>query len=180
MQLRCRAVLAVVEWEAGWLARIVTAEGRRAEAIELLEQALQISRDTGMGFTGARILSAMALVTEDSDRRRGFLEEGEAILRSGAVSHNHFWFYRDAIEVSLDIGDWQEVERYATALEDYTRSEPLPWCDLFIARRRALAAWGRGRRDADILAELQRLRAEAEWIGLTTALPALHEALRAA
>jgi tetratricopeptide (TPR) repeat protein len=163
-----------------WLARIVTAEGRRAEAIELLEQALRISRDTGMAFTGPRSLSAMALVTENPERRRGFLEEGEAILRSGAISHNQFWFYRDAIEVSLDIGDWLEVERYAVALEDYTRPEPLPWCDLFIARGRALAAWGRGRRDAEILAELQRLRAEVERIGLTTALPALHEALRAA
>ena len=38
----------------------------------------------------------------------------------------------------------------------------------------------RRRRDAEILAELQRLRAEAERIGLTTALPALNEALRPA
>jgi tetratricopeptide (TPR) repeat protein len=163
-----------------WMARIATAEGRRSEALELLEQALQISRDTGMAFTGPRALSGIALATEDPERRRNVLEEGEAILRSGAVSHNHFWFYRDAIEVSLDIGDWEGVERYAVALEDYTRPEPLPWCDFFIARGRALAAWGRGRRDAEILPELQRLRADAERIGLTTALPALHEALRAA
>ena len=143
-------------------------------------QALRISRDTGMAFTGPRLLSALALVTEDPERRKGFLAEGEEGLRSGAVSHNHFWFYRDAIEVSLKSGDWEEVGRYAAALEDYTRPEPLPWCDLFIARGRALAAFGQGRRDSEILSELGRLRAEAERIGLTTALPALHEALRAA
>jgi tetratricopeptide (TPR) repeat protein len=163
-----------------WLARIATAEERRAEAIELLEQALQISRDTGMAFTGTRVLSGMALVTEDPERRRSVLEEGEAILRSGAISHNHFWFYRDAIEVSLKIGDWEGVERYAVALEDYTRPEPLPWCDLFIARGRALAAFGRGQSDGEVLAELGRLRGQAERAGILTAIPGLDAALRAA
>ncbi len=105
------------------------------------------------------------------------LEEGESILRSGAVSHSYFWFYRDAIEVSLRIGDWGEVERYAKALEDYTRPEPLPWCDFFIARGRALAAFGHGDRNPEILAELQRLRDEANRVGLKTALAAVDEAL---
>jgi hypothetical protein len=62
------------------------------------------------------------------------------------------------------------------ALEDYTRAEPLPWCDFFIARGRVLAAFGQGQRDGEVLAELRRLRAEAERIGLTTALPALRTA----
>ncbi len=166
--------------DLAWLARIATAEGRRAKAIELLERALKICRDTGMAFTGPRVLSALALVTDEPDRRRGFLEEGEAILRSAAISHNQFWFYRDAIEVSLDIGDWQEVERYAVALEDYTRPEPLPWCDLFIARGRALAAFGQGRRDGEALAELGRLREAAERAGILTAIPDLDAALRTA
>ena len=125
-------------------------------------------------------MSALALVTDDPERRKCVLEEGEAMLRSGAVSHNHFWFYRDAIEVSLDIGDWQEVGRYATALEDYTRPEPLPWCDLFIARGRALAAFGQGRRDGEILAELGSLREAAERAGILTAIPDLDAALRSA
>ena len=163
-----------------WLARIATAEGRRAEAVELLEQALKLGRDSGMAFTGPRTLSGMALVTEDPERRRSVLSEGEAILRSGSVSHNHFWFYRDAIEVSLNIGDWEGVERYAVALEDYTRPEPLPWCDFFIARGRALAAFGGGRRDGEILAELERLRGQAERAGIRTAIPGLDAALRAA
>jgi tetratricopeptide (TPR) repeat protein len=163
--------------DLAWLARIATAEGRRAKAIELLERALKICRDTGMAFTGPRVLSALALVTDEPDRRRGFLEEGEAILRSAAISHNQFWFYRDAIEVSLDIGDWLEVERYAVALEDYTRSEPLPWCDFFIAHGRALVAHGRDGRDDVTMQELKRLRDEAARIGLKTALPALDAAL---
>ena len=34
------------------------------------------------------------------------------------------------------------VERYAAALEEYTRSEPLPWADFFVARGRALPLAG--------------------------------------
>jgi hypothetical protein len=162
-----------------WLGRIMILEGRQSEALELFEQSLQISRETGLGFTGPRALSGIALVTEEPERRRSVLEEGEAILRSGAISHNYFWFYRDAIEVSLNTGDWAEVERYAVALEDYTRSEPLPWCEHFIARGRTLAAFGQGRRDPEILAELRRLREEAERNGFTTALSDLDTALEA-
>lgn len=163
-----------------WLARIRIAQSRRSEALELLEQALQISRDTGVTFTGPRVLSGTALATEDPERRRSVLEEGEAVLRSGAISHNYFWFYRDAIEVSLNSGDWESVELYAAALEDYTRPEPLPWCDFFIARGRALAAFGQGRRGAETLAELRRLREQAERRGFMTVLPTLDAALEAA
>ncbi len=76
-------------------------------------------------------------------------------------------------------GDWDEVERYATALEDYTRPEPLPSSDFFIARGRALAAHGRGSRDDKTMQELKRLRDEGERVGLKTAISALDEALAA-
>ncbi len=160
-----------------WLARIEYEEGRRPEALELLEQALEIGRDTGMAFTGPRILSAIALVTEDPERRRSALEEGEAILRLGAVSHSHFWFYRDAMQASLNVGDLAGVERYAVALEEFIRPEPLPWCEFSIARARGLAAFRQDRRDAETLAELRRLREEAERTGFRTAVPALAAAL---
>ncbi len=80
----------------------------------------------------------------------------------------------------LSEGDWDQAERYAAALEDFTRPEPLPWSEFFIARGRALATWGRGRREPELVAELQRLRSEAERLSLTTALPALDQALKAA
>ena len=60
--------------------------------------------------------------------------------------------------------------RYAAALEDFTRPEPLPWSEFFIAHGRALAACGRGRRDAALRAEIQWLRSEGERQGLRIAL----------
>ncbi len=81
------------------------------------------------------------------------------------------------MEVCLDSGEWEEVERFAAALEAYPRPEPLPWSDFFITRGRILAAFARGQRDDVTLQELKRLRNEAERVGFKTALPVLEEAL---
>ncbi len=163
-----------------FLSRCYAVEGRRTEALDLLREAVTISRETGVTYGGARIFGFLALTTDDPDERKRAIEEGEAILRSGAVAHNHFWFYRDVMEAALNLGDWSAAETYAQALEDFTRAEPLPWTDFFIARGRALAAFGRGGRDAATIDQLRRLRDEAERIGFKTALPGLEAALKAA
>jgi hypothetical protein len=64
-------------------------------------------------------------------------------------------------------------------LEAYTSAEPLPWSDLIIARGRALAAHGRGKRDDAIAAELRRLRDELDRVDLKVLVPALDAALGA-
>jgi len=78
----------------------------------------------------------------------------------------------------LQIADWDGVDRYAKALEDYICAEPVPRSNFFIARGRALAIYGRGKRDAQTMAELQRLSDEAKRTGLIFTLPALETALR--
>ncbi len=106
---------------------------------------------------------------------REALAEGERILGEGCVGHNCFGFYRDAIEVSARTRAWDEVERHARSLEACMSAEPLPWCQFYIARGRALAAAGSEPSDA-ALAELDRLRAEAKAKSLLIALPALEQA----
>ena len=81
------------------------------------------------------------------------------------------------MEACLQMGEWNEVDRYARALEDYTSAEPLPYIDFLIAHGRALAAFGRGNRDEATMQELKRLRDEAVRVGLKGAIPALEEAL---
>ena len=162
------------------MAEVERASGRPAEALKLLGEALATSRETGMEFFGPVILGALALTTEDPRDRRTALAEAEALLAAGCVSHNYLLFYPDAMEVSLNAGDWDGVERYAAALEAYTRPEPLPWAEFRIARARALAAHGRGERGEAVLRELRRLWDEADRIGWMIALPALERALAAA
>jgi predicted ATPase len=163
----------------GFLAAVEDACGRRAAAADLVREALAISRDTGMAFLGPALLAWLALFTDDAAERRAALAEAEALLAAGSVSHNYFFFYQAAIEAALATEDWTAAERYAAALEDYTRAEPLPFSDFVVARGRALAAWGRGERDAASMERLRGLRAHAERAGLRNALAALEAALGA-
>jgi tetratricopeptide (TPR) repeat protein len=161
------------------LAKLAHTQGHRADASKLVEQALSICRDTGMNYIGPTVLGCHARIADDSQTRKRALDEGESILRKGCASHNYFWFYRDAIEVCLNTGDWNAVERYAAALENYTRVEPLPWSDFFVARGRVLAAWGRELRDDALIATLRQLSGEAHRIGIELAGRELDDALRA-
>lgn len=145
----------------------------------MVEQAYSISRETSVSFSGPWILGVLAVISDDPEVREHALREGETLLQQECVSHNYLRFYRDAMHACLQSGEWSETERYASALEEYTRAEPLPWSDYHIARGRALAAHGRGERGDASARELERLRAEAGRIGLRSALPALDSALSA-
>ena len=158
-------------------ARILHAEGNQSEAVDLVRQAMAISRETAVSYCGPWVLGPIALITNDPHERQEALDEGEQLLHAGSVGHNHFWFYRDAMDAALNDSDWDSVERYAAALENYTSAEPLPWTTFFITKGRALAKFGRGKRDDATMEELRHLLDEAERTGLNTALPALEEAL---
>ena len=155
-------------------ARILRLEGRRDAALAICEKAVALCRETGMGFAGPRALAEYARNCGDRAAQRKALDDGEAILHDAAVSHNHFYFYRDAMDVALENGDWAGAERYAAALEDFTQDEPLPWCNFFVARARALARHGLGKGNSGAL---QELLIEAERAGLALAIPALNVAL---
>lgn len=164
-----------------YLGRILLARnGHRRETVELMEDALEISRQTGFGFVGPWVLSTLALVGDDPAKAASALAEGEAVLKAGCVGHNYFAYYRDAIEVALREGAWDEVDRLAAALTAYSRPEPLPWANFFAAWGLALAAHGRGRRDEETMAALTRLKSEAERVGLIGAVAAIESALAAA
>jgi class 3 adenylate cyclase/tetratricopeptide (TPR) repeat protein len=158
-------------------ARIHLAEGRFSEARQLAAEARAMSREAGLNFIAPRIMGLMALLAADREERDRALEEGESLLRAGAVGHNHLWFYRDAMEAALRAKDWEGAERWAMALEEYTRQEPLPWADFFIAQGRARAAIGRGQRLAAAAADLLRLRDEARQARLGLSLRVLEAAI---
>ena len=171
-------------WEPlflAWQAVVLHLKEHRSKAHELLTQAVSITHEVGRAFNAGRVFGTLAWVMVDDDAARAAaLDEGETALREGSISHNHFWFSRFAMDALLHIDDWEGVEQYATALEDYTRNEPLAATDFFIARGRALAAFGRGKRDDVTMSEIQRLLDEAERNGLGCALPALEKALSTA
>jgi len=152
--------------------------GPRKDIDAMMDRAADISRETSIRFTGPWVIGALALVSGDPERSRKALKDAEEILDEPCVGHNYFAFYRIAMEVSLRLEDWDEVNRFADALEAYCRPEPLPRPDFYVARARALAQYGRGERDDTTTRSLRDLRDEARRVGLMSALPALEQALQ--
>ncbi len=151
--------------------------GRTREALDDIEAALVISRETGMNYLGAAYLATLARITQDVATFERAIAEGETLLAKGAVSHNHYLFRRDAIDACIERQRWDEAVGHAAAFEDYTRREPSPFSTFAAARARALAAHGRGERGADILVELQRLDEEGRRLGYLHALVAIDSAI---
>ena len=104
---------------------------------------------------GPMLLGTLARISDDPAERRAALAEAEALLAAGSISHNYLWFYHEAIETALE---WPASGARSSATPRRSRAiprpEPLPWADFHVARGRALAAFGRGARDAATLAEL--------------------------
>ena len=159
-------------------AMVACTEASNMDAMDLQYRALAISRETGVNFVGPWILGQLAVTTKNPSERQAALTEGEEILRKGAVSHNHLWFFRYAIEASLSSEDWDGAERYSAALEDYTRSEPLPWANFFIRYGRVVGAVGRRQPGQNTSSNLADVVAEAERLGIGRALGALRDRAR--
>ncbi|MCZ6846331.1 MAG: AAA family ATPase [Alphaproteobacteria bacterium] len=141
------------------LARARAGQGDRAAAMELLDEAIEISRRTDIAFIGPRILGVIAIVSDDTQRRKDALAEGEEVLASGkCIAHNHLWFYRDAVDSALADNNWDAAERYADALDALTEAERIPWADLHIKRGRLIAELGRDPGNAQTRSELEALR----------------------
>ena len=158
-------------------ARMLLDAGRPAEAAEMLREALAICRETGAQFTGPKVVGAFNRAVTDPAERTALLREGREMLARGAVGHNHLWFHRDAIEALLAAGDAAGAPEHVAALEDYTRTEPLPWSDLFAARGRALAGVAQRTADHGMREELVRIRAALADAGLKPFLPTVDAAL---
>lgn len=158
-------------------ARFLLAHGKRAAARPLADQAQALLREAGVGFFGPYVLGVWSRAADDEGLREAAWKEAEETLGVGCVSHNYFWFYREAIEASLELADWDRAEGYAAALARYASREPMPWSDFYAARARALAAIGRGVHDEGVREELKRLCKVAEDTGHRTALSALETAL---
>jgi len=159
-------------------AKLHGAAGDPAAGLALLDQAAKLAQETGSRYSGPMIQGAIAVLTDDAAVRDAALAEGERQL-PGSVSHNHFWFYRDAIDASLKAGRWDEALRFADAFETYVADEPLPLSTLFIARARALAVLARPDADAGEKAKARKtlddVLEEARRAGFWTALRGVEE-----
>jgi hypothetical protein len=95
-ELMCLMLLARVDWQ----------RGNRDSARVQLDSAWSLSEQTSHGFIGAAVQGAKALAAANDDERRRALARGEELLREYSIAHCHIWFNRDAIQASLECGEW--------------------------------------------------------------------------
>ncbi len=150
--------------------------GEREIAADLAREAVQICRDTGMGFAGPGLLGVLALASDVEEERDAALAEAEAILDKGCLGHNYYWFHRDAMESNIERREWADVERHASALEKFMAEDPVPYATFYIERARAIAAVGQNPGDENARAELKRVRDYAEATHLRAAIAAIDRA----
>jgi ATP/maltotriose-dependent transcriptional regulator MalT len=123
-------------------AEVAISKGNKAEALSLARLARQISEETGPGFAGPTICGLLALLEDKREDQETALSSGEALLAQESVGHNHFWFRRYAIEYSLLLEQWDEVDRHAGALLLRMADEPLEYASRIAERGRYLAQKG--------------------------------------
>ena len=128
-------------------AKSIQWSGGGGEALPLLERALEICLAIAPGYVGPTVCSSIALSTPDPERRKAALEQGLALLKSGAVFHNHLEFHRDSIDLALREARWDDADGHADTIQESVQAEPTPFTDFLAERGRALAAWGRGEQD---------------------------------
>lgn len=161
----------------GTQAAAYLALGQRADALRLIQSAVEISRSTGMTYCGPVLLGVLARATHDEGEREAAVAEAEQLLAGGCVSHCYLDFYTNAMDMSLQAGRWADAHRFAEALAKYTAEEPTPWTDAVVRRARALATLGeQGPRSVSI-GELRRLHAQFAAMPAMPMLSALTSAI---
>jgi hypothetical protein len=161
-----------------WLAEIQRIQGRRQDALKTLRLAMELARQTGLGFNGPALLASIALASDDPLERANALQEGEVLLQVDSLAHCHLTFYPNAIDAALAARDWQEALRYATALVAFVGSEPNTRARLAISRGQCLANVGISGLSKAHVSELRTIRADAERRGFKSFLPGIDAVLK--
>jgi tetratricopeptide (TPR) repeat protein len=157
-------------------AEVALINGRKAEALALAREGLEISDEAGPGFTGPILYGLLALLEDRHEDQDIALAAGKALLAQGCVGHNHFWFRRYAIERALLFEDWKEADRQSDALLLRMADERLTYSSLVAERGHMLARRGRGEATEDDEDRLNATLAAASAIDMR--IDALGHALR--
>jgi class 3 adenylate cyclase/tetratricopeptide (TPR) repeat protein len=139
--------------------------GRRKLAAEMAREAVALCRQHALSYLGPMALGIGAALSDDPGERDAWLVEGESLLQTPTLGHNHLFFRQNAMEASMSAGRPDEARRHAKALAEYSASEPMPLTDLLVRRGVLLADAADGILSADGRAELSELQNRAQKAG---------------
>ena len=159
------------------LARVLAWQGHWAQARRLGREAVTIALQFAHHFVGPKSLSTLALISASTEEQDALLSQGAALLSEGCVSHCHFFFFSDAMAIMLARQDWDGALNYATGLESFTQSEPLPFMQLAIRQARLLVRTGREGPSEDLERELNAFRRDCAEANIKRTISGLFDQL---
>ena len=145
-------------------AEIESFAGHEELASRLGAEALEDARLVAPAYLGPMVAGVYAALAP-LDRVPAILADGERMLASTALTHNHLLFFKGGIEAMLRLGDWDGAEAFAGRLDAKFAAEPAPFIRLLGRRARAMAAWGRRKGDPATLDGVAACAAEARELG---------------
>lgn len=162
-----------------FFAELAMVDGKMEEARQFTELAYQLCEETGLNYMGPIVLGLRAELAADEDERARHIAKAQAILASGAPSHNHMYFNSHMMTASLKRRDWAAAEKFTQALEAYAAKEPFPWAQFLIDRARVLSRVGQGERSEEVREELGRVAAFGRKLNFVRATKVLDDAIAA-
>jgi predicted ATPase/class 3 adenylate cyclase len=160
-------------------AKVAIAIGDSKAALELASSAVNLSREGELLFATPMALSTLARAVTDASQADNYLAEAEAILAQGSMSHNHFWFRLDAMELGLKRADAQMVARHAMSLDQYISAEPPAWAQFHIRRCQLLSTVPNGDEKGKLRSDILELIEDAKKRNQRPAIASLNAALEA-
>lgn len=129
--------------------------GNTGLAASMAQEAVVLCREHAMAYLGPAVLGMAARLVGDAVERDALLEEGDRLLASPTLAHNHFFFRRYAIDAELAAGRADAARRHALALGAFAAREPTPFTDLVVRRGMLLSDAAGARLTPDGRAELR-------------------------
>ena len=150
--------------QADWLAT----QGRHEEAQRAAAVAIRLAKELPGSFINAMVRSGELMAARTTEERGALLALADPEMAS-APAVGAIRFHGHAIDLCLDAQDWSAAAEQATRLR--ARCQDLPYGVFLAERGLALARWGRGERDQELRAELDRLRAFARDAAMAAPFP---------
>ncbi len=156
------------------LAQFFNGESSRAQA---LAQEAADRGDSSRAFIGGWTLGVLALVADSPAIRLRALKEGDALCDSGMNGEAVLHFLHYAIMTCSQRGMWEQLGHYVQMLEDFTKDDPLPWADFYVAYGRALAKAAQSDQSDAVAKELSEILEKATCMGYTGPINEIRAAL---
>lgn len=151
-------------------------DGDSIRALAFAQQAADRG-EASRAFIGGWTQGILALVADSPVLMRRALEDGDELCTSGMNGEAVLHFLHYAIMTCSKNKMWDQLGHYVQMLEDFTKDDPLPWADFYVAYGRALAKAAQSDQSDEVAVELKKILEKAICMGYTGSVAEIRASL---